>query len=205
MRDWRFHLAQKRGTLTALAIFIAMFVFYVANHPAGFTANVVQTVANKGVLLALVAMAQTLVVLTSGIDLSVGMIFILCNCVASYVVSGSAVAATLGIACVIALGALCGAINAMIVIVGRLQPIVTTIATGAVYFGIALWIRPFPGGSVNEGLADALTGRLFGVVPASLVALLAVVLIIWVPFSRSIAGRAAYAAGSLEAAAYMSG
>ena len=57
------------------------------NHPApGFThavANVVQTAANKGVLLALVAMAQTLVVLTAGIDLSVGMIFILTNCVAS--------------------------------------------------------------------------------------------------------------------------
>ena len=40
-------------------------------------------------------------------------------------------------------------------------------------FGIALLLRPFPGGSVNEDLADALTGRLFGVVPASLVALLA--------------------------------
>ena len=32
-------------------------------------------------------------------------------------------------------------------------------------------LRPFPGGSVNEDLADALTGRVFGVVPASLVAL----------------------------------
>ena len=41
--------------------------------------------------------------------------------------------------------------------------------------------------------------------PASLVALLAVVLVIWVPFSRSVAGRAAYASGSSEAAAYMSG
>ena len=149
MKDWRFHLAQQRGTLTALAIFVAMFGLYVANHPAGFTANVVQTVANKGVLLALVAMAQTLVVLTSGIDLSVGMIFILCNCVASYLVAGSAVATTFGIAGVIALGALCGAINAVIVIFGRLQPIVTTIATGAVYFGIALWIRPFPGSSAG--------------------------------------------------------
>ena len=47
------------------------------------------------------------------------MIFILCNCVASYVVSGSAVAATLGIAGVIALGALCGAINAGSAIVLR--------------------------------------------------------------------------------------
>src|SRR4051812_33718191 len=134
MKDWRFHLADQRVTLAALAIFIAMFSLYVANHPAGFTPNVVQTVANKGVLLALVAMAQTLVVLTAGIDLSVGMIFILSNCVASYLVAGSPAATTFGVAAVIATGALCGAINAIIVIFGRLQPIVTTIATGAVYF-----------------------------------------------------------------------
>ena len=91
MKDWRFHLAEQRGTLLALAVFVAMLGLYVINHPAGLTANVMQTVANKGVLLAFVAMAQTLVVLTSGIDLSVGMVFILCNCLASYLVAGSGV------------------------------------------------------------------------------------------------------------------
>src|SRR5690606_4880260 len=65
--------------------------------------------------------------------------------------------------------------------------------------------RPTPGGSVNEALADALTTKLFGFVPASLVTLVAVVLLIWVPFSRSAYGRAAYASGSSEVAAYMSG
>jgi ribose transport system permease protein len=207
MKDWRFHLAEQRGTLAALAIFVAMFCLYVANHPAGFTANVVQTVANKGVLLALVAMAQTLVVLTSGIDLSVGMIFILCNCVASYLVVGSGVATTFGIVAVIAVGALCGAINAIIVIFGRLQPIVTTIASGAVYFGIALWIRPFPGSSddFNSAVADALTGKVFDVIPASVVVLAGIVVVVWLPFQRSVLGRTAYAVGSSELAAYMSG
>ena len=54
-----------------------MFAIYIGNHPAGFSANVVTTAANKGVLLALVAMAQTLSVLTAGLDLSVGMVFVL--------------------------------------------------------------------------------------------------------------------------------
>jgi ribose transport system permease protein len=205
LKDWRYRFAEHRGTLLAFGIFVMMFAIYTSNHPAGFTANVVQTAANKGVLLAFIAMAQTLVVITSGIDLSVGMIFILTNCLASWLVVGTPAQTAFGVIAVLAVGLLCGAINGVIVIYGRLQPIVTTIATGAVFFGIALLLRPFPGGSVNEGLADALTGRLFGVVPASLVALLAVVFIIWVPFSRSIAGRAAYASGSLEAAAYMSG
>lgn len=205
MKDWRYWLAEQRGTLLAFAIFIAMFAIYTANHPAGFTANVVQTASNKGVLLAFVAMAQTLVVITAGIDLSVGMIFTLTNCLASWLVIGTGLETALGVVAVLGTGLLCGAINGAIVIYGRLQPIVATIATGAVYFGIALLLRPFPGGSVNEDLADALTGRLFGVVPASLVALFVVVLIVWVPFSRSVLGRAAYAAGSSETAAYMSG
>ncbi|MBZ9807451.1 ABC transporter permease [Mesorhizobium sp. BR1-1-9] len=205
MKDWRYWLAEQRGTLLALGIFIVMFVIYTANHPAGFTANVVQTAANKGVLLAFVAMAQTLVVITAGIDLSVGMIFLLTNCLASWLVVGTPMQTALGVLAVLAVGLLCGAINGAIVIYGRLQPIVATIATGAVYYGIGLLLRPFPGGSVNEGLADALTGRVFDVVPASMVVLLAVVLVIWVPFSRSVLGRAAYAAGSSEMAAYMSG
>ncbi|MEI9424379.1 ABC transporter permease [Mesorhizobium sp. Cs1299R1N1] len=205
MKDWRYWLAEQRGTLLALGIFIVMFVIYTSNHPAGFTANVVQTAANKGVLLAFVAMAQTLVVITSGIDLSVGMIFLLTNCLASWLVVGTPMQTTLGVIAVLVAGLLCGAINGAIVIYGRLQPIVATIATGAVYYGIGLLLRPFPGGSVNEDLADAMTGRLFDLVPASLVVLLAVVLLIWVPFSRSVLGRAAYAAGSSETAAYMSG
>jgi ribose transport system permease protein len=205
MKDWQYGLAEQRGTLTALTIFVVMFVIYTANHPAGFTANVVQTAANKGVLLAFIAMAQTLVVITAGIDLSIGMIFLLTNCLASWLVVGSPLETAFGVVVVLAVGALCGAINGAIVIYGRLQPIVATIATGAVYFGIALLLRPFPGGSVNEYLADALTGRIFGSVPASLVALAAVVVLVWVPFSRSVYGRAAYAAGSSETAAYMSG
>jgi ribose transport system permease protein len=207
MKDWRYIVAEHRGTLLALAVFLALFAVYGANHPAGFTSNVVNTAANKGVLLAFIAMAQAMVVITAGIDLSVGMIFVLTNCLASAIVVGSPTMTALGVAGVLATGLVCGAINGLIVIFGRLQPIVTTIATGAVYFGIALWLRPQPGGSsdFNADLADAFTGKLAFGVPASLVALAAVVLLVWVPYRRSTVGRDAYAVGSAEVAAYMSG
>jgi ribose transport system permease protein len=205
MSEWRYLLAQNRGTLLAIAFFVAMFAIYTSNHPAGFTANVVQTAANKGVLLALVAMAQTFVVITAGIDLSVGAVMVLTNCLASWIVVGSGASATLGVLGVLLTGLACGAINGLIVIYGRLQPIVATIATGAAFFGVALLLRPVPGGDVYGPLADGLTGRVFEVVPASLVVLAAVVVIIWIPYSRSAIGRAAYAVGSSESAAYMSG
>jgi ribose transport system permease protein len=205
VKDWRFLIREQRGTLIAVALFVIMFTIYVTNHPAGFTLNVVTTASNKGVLLAFVAMAQTLVVVTAGIDLSLGMIFVLTNCLASSMVAGSPLETAFGVVVVLAAGLACGMINGLIVIYGRLQPIVTTIATGAIYFGIALLLRPVPGGEVNQDLADALTGKLFDRVPASLVVLLTVMSMIWIPFRRSLTGRAAYATGSSEAAAYMSG
>jgi ribose transport system permease protein len=205
MSDWRYGLAQNRGTLLALIFFLVMFAIYSSNHPAGFSANVVQTAANNGVLLALVAMAQTFVVITAGIDLSVGMVLVLTNCLASWIVIGTTASSALGVVGVLLTGLACGAVNGLIVIYGRLQPIVATIASGSVFFGLALLLRPVPGGDVYGPLADTLTGRVFRVAPASLVALGAVILVIWIPYSRSKIGRAAYAVGSSETAAYMSG
>src|SRR5258705_10214237 len=89
-------IAQRSGMFLAIALFILMFGIYIGNHPAGLTVNVATTAANKGVLLALVAMAQTLPVLTAGLDLSVGMVFVLCNWLASHVVVGSPFQVTLG-------------------------------------------------------------------------------------------------------------
>lgn len=203
--DWSYRLREHKATLLAFVAFVLMFTIYASNHPAGLNVNVATTAANKGVLLAIIAMAQTLVVLTSGIDLSVGMVMVLANCLASTIVVGSALNTTLGVAAVLLVGAVCGAINALIVIFGRLQPIVTTIATGSVYYGAALALRPVPGGDVNGSLASALTGQLFGIVPSSLVLLAALVAVVWWPFRLSMIGRAAYAVGSSELAAYMSG
>ena len=203
--DWPYHLREHRGTLLAFVGFIVMFAIYAANHSAGLTANVATTAANKGTLLAILAMAQTLVVLTSGIDLSVGMVMVLANCLASTIVVGSPLMTGLGVLGVLAAGAACGLVNGLIVVVGRLQPIVATIATGSVYYGIALALRRVPGGDVNASLADLLTGQLAGGVPASLALLLALVLGVWTPLRRSAAGRALYAVGSSEPAAYMSG
>jgi ribose transport system permease protein len=203
--DLRFWLASNRGPLLAAALFIAMFALFVVEHPAGASANVINTAANKSVLLALVAMAQTIPVLTSGLDLSVGSVFVMSNCLASTLVTGSPLQVALGVAAVLVSGLLCGALNGVIVVFGRLQPIIATLASGAMYYGIALWLRPTPGGDVNENFADFMTGSLGDLVPFSLVVLAGAAVAIWLPYRKSVLGRAAYAIGSSEQAAYMSG
>ena len=226
MSEWRYWFNSQRGTLLALVIFLAMFAVYLANHPAivnnGYTlqgvGNVVQTAANKGILLALIAIAQTFVVLTAGIDLSVGTIFVLCNVVASFVVVNNLGAAwgidlgpvagpAVGVVLVLLVGIACGALNGAIVIFGRLQPIVATIATSAVFFGLALWMRPQPGSTPDyaKALGKAMLAKYWGVIPVSMIFLLIVILLIWSPWRRSVLGRATYAVGSSESAAYMSG
>src|SRR3954462_7289022 len=109
-QDVSYLLREDKGTLLAFGAFIVMFTLYAANHPAGFSANVATTAANKGVLLAIVAMAQTLVVLTSGIDLSLGMVMVLANCLASWIVVDTPLMTALGVAGVLLVGCLCGAI-----------------------------------------------------------------------------------------------
>ena len=205
LAEWRIAYQRNRGAAFAVLLFAVMFTVYISNHPAGFSWNVVQTAANKAVLLALVAAAQALVVITGGIDLSTGMILILSNCLASTIVVGGAPAALAGAALVLVASLGCGLLNGLLVVVGRLQPIVATIATSALFYGLALILRPSPGGSVDETLADLVTDKIGDTFPASLVFLVVVIVIVWVPFSRSIYGRAAYAVGSAHSAAFMSG
>jgi len=203
--DWTYHFAAQRGAWIALLIFAAMFTLFACEHPAGFSHNVINTAANKGALLALVAMAQTFPVLTSGLDLSVGMVFVLTNCVASTLVSGSPWRVAVGVSAVLGTGLACGALNGAVVVWGRLQPIIATLATGSLFYGAALWLRPSPGGTVDDGLAEALTGSLPGGIPCSIVLLAALVFFVWLPYRHSVLGRAAYAVGSSRQAAFMSG
>src|SRR5262249_24079397 len=108
MRLW---LTRNYGSLFALSLFLVMFSLYVAKNGVGIRIGLITAVANKGVLLALVAMAQTLPILTSGLDLSVGMIFVLTNCIASAVLDGPPWLIAAGVIAVLMSGVVCGAIN----------------------------------------------------------------------------------------------
>jgi ribose transport system permease protein len=170
-----------------------------------FTLPVLTSTSNQAMTLVFAGMAQTSVVITGGIDLSVGPIISLTNSLASRLFGPSVPGGVGVIILVLLAGALCGLINGLIVVYGRLQPIIVTLATASIYSGIALLLRPTPGGFVPDWYGTLLTSRAFGIIPASLIFLLLVILIVWTPFRRSRLGMWVYATGSNEAAAYMSG
>lgn len=188
-------------TIVALAVLFAVFIVI---HPRGFSTYVITIWFNQGTLLGLAAIAQFFVVLVRGVDLSVGPTIALTNVVASYLLLGSPGAITFGIIAVLLVGTLCGLANGVAVVYGRIQPIVATLATGGMISGLALLLRPTPGGSVDEALSDALTYDIHGV-PASAIMLLVVLLVLHIPLRRSPLGLAMYAVGSSEQSAYMTG
>jgi ribose transport system ATP-binding protein len=192
------------GPVLSFLVFAVMFALFASQQANGLSTNVLTSVSNKGVVLAYVAMAQTLVILTGGFDLSVGMVMTMTACLSSVILNGSPGQIALAALAVLASGLLAGAINATIVVLGRIQPIIATLATGAIYFGIALLLRPSPGGDVNEDLSNALTYDVFGI-PSTFLLLVGTILFIWWPFRNLVIGRNCYAVGSSERAAYMSG
>ena len=186
------------------ALLAVLFALYIAIHPRGLSVYVLTIWSNQGTLLALAALAQFFVVLVRGIDLSVGPVVALTNVVASYLLSGSPLQIAGGLVAVLVLGAVCGLANGVAVVYGRVPPIVATLASGSIYSGLALLLRPTPGGEIDEGLSDALTYDLFSI-PTSLILIVVVVLALAVPLRRMRFGMSLYAIGSSRDAAVMTG
>ena len=138
LEDLRIALAQNAGLIGAVAIFVVLYLFYHASHPRGFSTAVLIQNSNETFALAMVAVAQTLPVLLGGLDLSVGAVMTLVNCLASVVLNGTPAEMALGAAACLATGAVCGFLNGCLVVYGRLQPIIATLATGAIFLGLAL-------------------------------------------------------------------
>jgi ribose transport system permease protein len=219
MKNWKLKLHQGRGLAIAVALFVLFYGLYSVLHPRGFSASLFGQNANESYVLVMAAMAQTVPVLTGGLDLAVGPVITLVDCVASRVLGGSAAAIGLGIVFCLFAGTMCGFANGCLVVYGRLQPIIATLASGTIYLGIALFLRPTPGGDVNGDLASAMTfdvdelmsqlhaGSLpgfLGKIPMPLLLMVAMALL-WRYYKATKIGLGTYAIGASEDAAYMSG
>ena len=85
----------------------------------------------------------------------------LTSCIASHLVNGTPAQMLLGMVLTLLSGTAFGLMNGLIVVYGRIQPIIATLATGAIAIGLALLVRPKPGGDVDGDLNWALTNSVF--------------------------------------------
>lgn len=154
----------------------------------------------------LAAMAQLNVLLVRGIDVSVGAMMSLTVVLASFVMMNGLTSPyiILGLLLVLALGLSVGLVNGLVVRLGGVNAVITTIATLSILQGFALIGRPTPGGLISTDLTGLLNGRV-GFLPYSTLLLIVIAVAgdYWLHHTRS--GLEAKATGFREEAARRNG
>ncbi len=193
---WRHISLQNAPLILALLILVGtsgLYVIFFNSNTGGLPGSFELTsLVNTTLPLIFVAMGQTVVVLTRGIDLSVGGMIDLSNSLAAAEMHGSLGSEVLWSVIIIAVGAAGGLLNGLLVVYARLQPILVTIATLSIFQGLAIAVLPQPGGAIPNAYTNVLANPNE---PTSL-AFVAVVLVGWVVFRRSSFGIATFAVGN---------
>ena len=192
--------------LPVYLIFLLIYVVACFIEPTFFTWNNNVNLFTRITPLVIVGIAQTLVILTGGIDLSIGGIIGLANVVAAnlpWVDTPANVVLWLLVPPLIGLALGLG--NGLIIARGGFPPLIVTLATGAIWKGVSLFIQPIPGGAVSLVVARRATGFIGGVVPVPLLIFVAFVVVFHLLLRRTYFGRSIYAIGGNEEIAYESG
>jgi rhamnose transport system permease protein len=194
----------RHETMLALILLIALIVL------GGFNNRflTLDNLLNQGRLtteVGLIALPMTFIIITGGIDLSVGSIVGLCAILLGYSWKNFGFPLPLAIGLSLLVGAAAGFLNGIVITRVKVPPLIMTIATLALYRGLA------------EGISQARSVRgypewfyfigqenLFGV-PAQLWLLLIAIVVSAIVLDRTIFGRTLYAIGSNETAARFSG
>jgi ribose transport system permease protein len=184
------------GTILLLVILGFILVYGVAQHRLPGNFELTSTV-NSATPLVFAAVGQSFVILTKGIDLSVGGVVDLANAIAAVTMGKSLGDALAWSTVILLVGAACGLVNGLLVALGRLQPIVVTLATLSIFQGLAIRVLPQPGGAIPAGYTNLLVN------PNDPFALIFIALLAigWYAFRRSRPGVDLYAIGNDEAAA----
>ena len=142
----------KNRELSAFFAIVALFVVLVALNPAYFSLQTLAMIFASSQILCLLALGATLVMLTRNIDVSVGSTVGLCAIAVGVALNNGYGLAT-AIAFALAIGALAGAFNGLLVVGLRIPAIVATLGTLGLYRGVMLL---WTGGKWIEGLPDSL-------------------------------------------------
>jgi ribose transport system permease protein len=168
----------------------------------------VQSLAIDALPLAFAACGQAVVIISGGIDLSIGSMMSLVNVVAARAMVHMSFRDALLFSLVLVLcAAIAGALTGLVIVVTRVADIIVTLAMLFVWAGAALAVLEVPGGGTPVQYQSMITIDTIGTkwLPKALVILLGAYLILWVTIRRARPGLALYAIGSNRNAAYLSG
>ncbi|UOR02665.1 ABC transporter permease [Leucobacter allii] len=191
------------GALPPLLAFAVFIGIYLAVNPSLLTRFQLQTAANLVVPLAIAGLAQLIIVLIGGIDISIGAVISLCNVIFATSLSGLPGPVALVVA--LAVGAGCGLFNGVLVAYGGLPAIAVTLASTFIIGAIARIVLDRPGGALDQTIFTVTSGEALPFLPMSIVWLLLVCIGIWFVLQRTAFGRQIYGVGSSRDAVQAAG
>ncbi len=186
-----------------LVLFAIVLALFGVLAPQFFTAQNLTNIAVQASSTAIVAIGMTFVLLTAGVDLSVGAIMFIGAAVAGkMVLAGQPFA--LALAAMLGIGAACGAVNALLITRLGVMPFVVTLATLYVGRGFALWVTQTRAMNLPESFLQLGAVKLAGI-PLPIVLFAAVLLLAHLTLTCTTFGRHIYAVGADPDAALKAG
>ena len=191
---------------TVIALIILMAVITIINSNF-LTANNLLNLLLQVTSNALIAFGMTFVILTGGIDLSVGSILALSSALTAGLL-GSGMPVTLAILISLILGCILGMMNGLLISYGKLAPFIVTLATMTIFRGATLVYTN--GNPITKGLSDTFLYQFLGQgyivgIPFPVIIMFIVFIVLYVLLHKTAFGKSVYAIGGNEKASYISG
>lgn len=198
--------------IPALILILSVLVFGII-APRFLQPAALSTVLQQVTVTGIIALAQTLVILTAGIDLSVGAILVICSLIMGNLAVSSGVPVALAVPIGMFFGGLMGFLNGFLVAIVRLPPFIVTLGTLSIFNALKLWYSQSE--SIRnldiEQNAPALLWFGQGVLTMGTritfgsMALIVLAAILWYVLSQTAWGRHVHAIGDDPDAAMLSG
>ena len=198
-----------RKELGILTLFVVLCVVVAIRNPQFLSAANMQNTSRLIGTYGIFSIGVGIVIITGGIDLSVGSTFALLGILLSMMLVEWHWPASIAAFAVIALAAALGAVHGLLITRLRLQPFIVTLCGLLLYRGLARYIasdvtKGFGTGEGFQWLRDMAAGNLAGI-PMPFVLLVVIGFLMWVMLHHSIYGRRLFAVGRNEEAARYSG
>ena len=196
-------ILQKLGPIIGLLVIIVIISIM---SPSFLSLNNILNVLRQVSINALIAFGMTFIILTGGIDLSVGSILALTGAVTAGLMA-SGVDPILAMLIGLVLGAILGAINGLIIAKGKVAPFIATLATMTIYRGLTL---VYTEGRPISGLGDSMAFQMLGKgyllgIPVPVVTMAISFIVLYFILKKTTFGRRVYAVGGNEEASILSG
>lgn len=188
---------------TPYVLFVGVFVAFGLLSPRLLEVESLLTIVKQASYIGIVAVGMTFVLLTAGIDLSVGATMFISAAVGGMVMQSYGVA--LGAAAGLGSGLLFGMVNALAVTRLGIKSFIVTLATLVAGRGLGLYLTQSRAVPYPEGIVQAGSAQLFGVLPLPVAIFAAVVLAAHIVLTRTPFGRRVYAVGGSEDGARKAG